>query len=115
MSRSLEEEILEALPYPAKNRASALGGDQRKAKSWQTGFFRFFWFGRLSFGAIYPTLHVMEQQGWIESRWGEEDIYSGARRRYYRKTIGGTRQLSKFKSVREEEKALPGLENPAYA
>src|SRR6187397_2584984 len=32
-------------------------------------------------GMLYPVLHRMEREGWIESRWGESE--NGRKRKYY--------------------------------
>ena len=32
-------------------------------------------------GMLYPVLHRMEREGWIESRWGEAE--NGRKRKYY--------------------------------
>src|SRR5437764_2257917 len=32
-------------------------------------------------GMLYPVLHRMEDEGWIQSRWGEAD--NGRKRKYY--------------------------------
>jgi PadR family transcriptional regulator, regulatory protein PadR len=32
-------------------------------------------------GMLYPVLHRMEREGWIESRWGEAQ--TGRKRKYY--------------------------------
>ncbi len=49
--------------------------------------------GRLQWtdGMLYPVLHRLERLGQIEGRWGKSA--SGRKRRYYRITAQGTRQL----------------------
>ena len=42
-------------------------------------------------GMLYPVLHRMEREGWIESRWAETEI--GRRRKYYRLKKEGKRAL----------------------
>ncbi len=42
-------------------------------------------------GALYQSLHRMEERGWIESAWGHAD--NGKRARFYRLTAGGRKQL----------------------
>jgi len=42
-------------------------------------------------GALYPALHRLEQQGWIQSRWGESD--NKRRAKYYSLTRNGARYL----------------------
>jgi len=43
-------------------------------------------------GMLYPVLHRLERLGHIEARW--EVAESGRRRKYYRVTSGGRRQLA---------------------
>src|SRR5215468_5823781 len=42
-------------------------------------------------GMLYPVLHRMEREGWIESRWGESE--SGRKRKYYSLKSDGRRAL----------------------
>jgi PadR family transcriptional regulator len=42
-------------------------------------------------GSLYPALHKLEQQGWIEAEWGESD--NNRRAKYYRVTRDGRRAL----------------------
>lgn len=42
-------------------------------------------------GMLYPVLHRMEREGWIESRWGEGE--TGRRRKYYSLKGEGKRAL----------------------
>jgi PadR family transcriptional regulator PadR len=42
-------------------------------------------------GSLYPALHKLEQQGWIESEWGESD--NNRRAKYYRITKDGRRAM----------------------
>jgi transcriptional regulator len=42
-------------------------------------------------GALYTSLHRMEERGWVLSRWGT--VESGRRARFYRLTAAGKRQL----------------------
>ena len=44
-------------------------------------------------GSLYPALHRLEQQGWIEAQWGTSD--NNRRARYYRLTPAGRRQLAR--------------------
>lgn len=50
---------------------------------------------QLGFGSLYPTLHKLEQKGFLEARWGDETLEErgGARRRYYRITGLGEKVL----------------------
>jgi PadR family transcriptional regulator PadR len=43
-------------------------------------------------GMLYPVLHRLERSGLVESRW--EKAESGRRRKYYRLTAAGRRQLA---------------------
>jgi len=51
---------------------------------------------RVEEGSLYPALHRMEQDGWINAEWG--DVSEHRRARYYRLTATGRKQLA------EEEK-----------
>ena len=42
-------------------------------------------------GSLYPALHRLEAQGWIDSEWQTSD--KGKRAKYYRLTRSGRRQL----------------------
>ena len=42
-------------------------------------------------GMLYPVLHRLERLGFVEARWGKSE--TGRRRRYYRLTREGRRQL----------------------
>jgi transcriptional regulator len=42
-------------------------------------------------GSLYPALHKLEQQGWIEAEWGESE--NNRRAKYYRITREGRRAL----------------------
>jgi PadR family transcriptional regulator len=43
-------------------------------------------------GSLYPALYRLEQQGWIESQWGDSD--HNRRAKFYRLTRAGRRQLA---------------------
>ncbi len=43
-------------------------------------------------GSLFPALHRLEQQGWIQGGWAASD--EGRRIRTYRLTAAGRRQLS---------------------
>jgi PadR family transcriptional regulator len=43
-------------------------------------------------GSLYPALYRLEQQGWIESSWGDSD--SNRRAKFYRLTKAGRKQLA---------------------
>lgn len=42
-------------------------------------------------GSLFPSLHRMEQAGWLASSWGESE--NNRRAKYYRLTRAGERQL----------------------
>jgi PadR family transcriptional regulator PadR len=46
---------------------------------------------RILDGALYTSLHRMEERGWIESEWGHTE--GGKRAKFYRLTPAGRRQL----------------------
>jgi transcriptional regulator len=43
-------------------------------------------------GSLYPALHRLEEQGWIESEWGTSE--NNRRAKFYRLTATGARQLA---------------------
>src|SRR5262245_33481912 len=42
-------------------------------------------------GALYQSLHRMEERGWVESAWGHAD--NGKRAKFYRLTAAGRRRV----------------------
>ena len=44
-------------------------------------------------GMLYPVLHRLERNGYVESRWGTSE--AGRRRKYYRLTKLGTEELER--------------------
>ena len=42
-------------------------------------------------GSLYPALHRLEHQGWVEAEWRTSEL--GRRAKYYRLTARGRRQL----------------------
>ncbi|MEX1309873.1 MAG: PadR family transcriptional regulator [Candidatus Sulfomarinibacteraceae bacterium] len=42
-------------------------------------------------GSLFPALHRMEQEGWIEGEWGESE--NNRRARFYRLTRAGSSRL----------------------
>jgi PadR family transcriptional regulator len=42
-------------------------------------------------GSLYPALHRLEHQGWIEAQWGVSEL--GRRARFYQLTKAGRKQL----------------------
>jgi transcriptional regulator len=43
-------------------------------------------------GSLYPALHRLEHQGWIDAEWRTSEL--GRRAKYYRLTPSGRRQLA---------------------
>jgi PadR family transcriptional regulator, regulatory protein PadR len=43
-------------------------------------------------GSLYPALHKLEQQGWIEAEWAESE--NGRRAKYYLLTRDGRKALA---------------------
>jgi len=43
-------------------------------------------------GSLYPALHRLEHQGWIEAEWAVSEL--GRRAKYYQLTTSGRRQLT---------------------
>ena len=43
-------------------------------------------------GSLYPALHRLEHQGWLEAEWKVSEL--GRRAKYYRLTTSGRRQLT---------------------
>ena len=48
---------------------------------------------RVNQGSLYPALHRLEHQGWIQAEWGVSEL--GRRARFYRLTAAGRKQLSR--------------------
>jgi PadR family transcriptional regulator PadR len=48
---------------------------------------------RVNQGSLYPALHRLEEQGWIDSTWGVSDNNREAK--FYRLTRTGLRQLQR--------------------
>jgi transcriptional regulator len=48
---------------------------------------------RVGQGSLYPALHKLEQNGWIEAKWGESE--NNRRAKYYSLTRAGRRALEK--------------------
>jgi transcriptional regulator len=46
---------------------------------------------QVSFGSLFPTLHRMEERGWVEAEWRSSD--NNRRAKYYRLTSAGRSQL----------------------
>ena len=52
-------------------------------------------------GSLYPSLHRLEQNGWIRAKWGESENYRRAK--YYSLTAAGKKRLA------QEEKSWASL------
>jgi PadR family transcriptional regulator, regulatory protein PadR len=46
---------------------------------------------QVSFGSLFPTLHRMEERGWVKAEWRLSD--NNRRAKYYRLTTAGLAQL----------------------
>ena len=44
-------------------------------------------------GSLYPALHRLEEQGWLDSSWGESE--NNRRAKYYRLTAAGRKQFKR--------------------
>jgi len=58
-------------------------------------------------GALYPALHRLEQQGWIEAEWGESE--NNRRAKYYSVTKSGKKYLQSERANWERLSAAIGL------
>ncbi len=54
---------------------------------------------RLSQGTLYPTLHLLEELGYLKSR---AEVVHGRRRKYYRATAAGRRVLEEARQKLQE-------------
>ena len=46
---------------------------------------------QVSFGSLFPSLHRMEERGWVEAEWRASE--NNRRAKYYRLTSSGRHQL----------------------
>ena len=46
---------------------------------------------QVSFGSLFPSLHRMEEKGWVEAEWSASE--NNRRAKYYRLTAAGRAQL----------------------
>ena len=46
---------------------------------------------QVSFGSLFPSLHRMEERGWVEAEWGLSD--NNRRAKFYRLTPAGRTRL----------------------
>jgi PadR family transcriptional regulator, regulatory protein PadR len=58
-------------------------------------------------GALYPALHRLEQQGWIEAEWGESE--NNRRAKIYSLTKSGNKYLQSEQTNWERLSAAIGL------
>ena len=58
-------------------------------------------------GALYPALHRLEQQGWIQAKWGESE--NNRRAKYYSLTKAGQKYLKSEESNWERLSSAIGL------
>src|SRR5437879_6185102 len=58
-------------------------------------------------GSLYPALHRLEQQGWIQAEWGESD--NNRRAKYYSLTKAGKKYLQSEQANWERLAAAIGL------
>jgi PadR family transcriptional regulator PadR len=62
-------------------------------------------------GSLYPALHRLEGQGWIDASWANSD--KGKRAKYYRLTPSGRKQLTAEQSRWEQiSRAMAMVLNP---
>ncbi len=91
--------ILATLEHQARYGLEILGEVQRATD------------GALAFkeGSLYPALHRLVKQRWVETRWAESDT-GGAPRKYYELTDDGRaalkRKREEWRSVRDAMEAF---------
>ena len=61
-----------------------VGVSRRITQITQSGF-------QVSFGSLFPSLHRMEEKGWVEAEWRASE--NNRRAKYYRLTSSGRAQL----------------------
>lgn len=62
-------------------------------------------------GSLYPALHRLEKQGWIQSEWRTSE--HNQRAKYYQLTAAGKKQLaSESRRWSQISAAIAGLMNP---
>ncbi|MCL6599417.1 MAG: helix-turn-helix transcriptional regulator [Alicyclobacillus macrosporangiidus] len=61
---------------------------------------------QLKEGTLYPALRRLEAAGWLESGWGREA--DGPRRRYYRITPHGRKELARMRDRWRENARVIG-------
>lgn len=68
-------------------------------------------------GTLYPILHALEKEGFLTSRWAESDD-TGRKRKYYKITDKGLKELAKQKQEWETyqkavNRVIGGVQNAA--
>jgi transcriptional regulator len=67
---------------------------------------------RVETGSLYPALHRLEEQGWIQSEWNVSE--NNQKAKYYRLTATGKRQLSEEQSKwKQMVRAIAKVMKPA--
>ena len=63
-------------------------------------------------GSLYPALHRLERQGWLDSEWKTSE--ANRRAKYYRLTAAGRRQLAaKSSSWNEVVRTIASIMRPS--
>ena len=58
-------------------------------------------------GSLFPALHRLEEQGWLEAEWGESE--NKRRAKYYRLSAAGRRRLKEEVSYWQDLSGAIGL------
>src|ERR1700726_3398695 len=58
----------------------------------------------VNYGTLYPSLLKLEQEGYIDSEWGQSD--NNRKAKYYRLTRAGRKQLAKEAQERDQTTAI---------
>jgi PadR family transcriptional regulator PadR len=67
---------------------------------------------RVGQGSLYPALHKLEQQGWIEAEWGDSE--NSRRAKYYSLTRAGRKALQQETAQWERlSSAISAIVSPA--
>jgi PadR family transcriptional regulator, regulatory protein PadR len=73
----------------------------------------------IDMGSLYPAFKRMSEKGWIQGRWGDDDVENeesgGARRRYYFITTSGTTALNELWQYRMNIKGNQILPMPEFS
>lgn len=60
----------------------------------------------INYGSLYPLLNKLEEKGYVQSRWEEQNQRKGPRRRYYKITPEGANLVTQSQLLRERLKEL---------